>query len=431
MTRVWTAFSFVVAGLVVATLAGGSGGVSRASVAANPPMNTAAPSIGGVARRGQTLSASTGSWSGATPISFGYNWQRCDTHGAGCATIGGATGSTYVLTSSEVGKTVRVLVTATNSDGIAQALSAPSGVVADLGDVPVNKRQPNPSGTAQEGQTIKVDKGDWKGTKPFTYAYQWQRCTAQHPVCTTIAGATSNTYLVTGADVGFRLRAQVVATNVAGQGVTFSNLTDVVVARAAAPANTALPTITGTPAVGRTLAASSGSWAGASGSFRYQWLRCNSGGGACKNIGGATHQTYTLVAADAGSTVRVAVTASNKAGSTTATSNAVFVPGTPPPSGGGAIDLGRGVTSVPVSGLVAHPDRLRISQMKLSPQPFGTRFGIFTARFRVMVEGTNHVVRGALVTVVGIPYGWIVKQPERATGVDGWVTFRIQTTAKM
>ena len=78
----------------------------------------------------------------------------------------------------------------------------------------------------------------------------------------------------------------------------------------------------GTTVVGQTLTASSGSWSGSSTSYAFQWKRCDSGGANCINVAGATGQTYTLVAGDAGSTMRVSVTATNSTGSTTASSAA-------------------------------------------------------------------------------------------------------------
>jgi Concanavalin A-like lectin/glucanases superfamily len=94
----------------------------------SPPSNTAPPAIAGEAQQGQALSASPGSWSGTQPISFAYQWQRCDTSGANCTNIGSA-GSTYVLTSSDVGSTIVVAVTASNSAGSGTAVSAATPVV--------------------------------------------------------------------------------------------------------------------------------------------------------------------------------------------------------------------------------------------------------------------------------------------------------------
>jgi hypothetical protein len=89
----------------------------------------------------------------------------------------------------------------------------------------------------------------------------------------------------------------------------------------AAPVNTALPTISGTAAVGQTLTASDGTWTNAPTSYAYQWLRCNGGGNSCVGVANGTQKTYTLVGADAGHTMRVRVTATNADGSASAESD--------------------------------------------------------------------------------------------------------------
>ena len=85
------------------------------------------------------------------------------------------------------------------------------------------------------------------------------------------------------------------------------------------PANTAAPAITGTTVAGQTLGASNGSWSGSPTSFAYQWQRCDATGAACANLG-AANQSYVVQPADIGQTLRVVVTASNAAGSASATS---------------------------------------------------------------------------------------------------------------
>src|SRR5262249_30837047 len=76
-----------------------------------------------------TLQASSGSWSGS-PGSFGYQWRRCDSSGAGCADVAGATAQSYQVAAADVGATLRVRVTATNAGGSASADSAQTGIVA-------------------------------------------------------------------------------------------------------------------------------------------------------------------------------------------------------------------------------------------------------------------------------------------------------------
>jgi hypothetical protein len=85
------------------------------------------------------------------------------------------------------------------------------------------------------------------------------------------------------------------------------------------PVNTTAPAVTGTATVGSTLSCTMGNWSYAPTSYAYQWLH----NGA--NIAGATNPTRVLIAADSGTNVSCRVTATNPAGSTPATSNAIAV----------------------------------------------------------------------------------------------------------
>ena len=97
------------------------------------PSNTSPPTISGTPREGETLTANPGSWSGTGPIVFAYQWQRCGQNGANCSNIVGATAQTYRLTSPDVGRTLRVVVTATHATGSSTATSAPTAVVQAAG----------------------------------------------------------------------------------------------------------------------------------------------------------------------------------------------------------------------------------------------------------------------------------------------------------
>jgi type IV pilus assembly protein PilA len=94
-----------------------------------------------------------------------------------------------------------------------------------------------------------------------------------------------------------------------------------------APANTALPTISGATYVGDELQTSNGSWSNSPVSYAYQWRLCDSGGVNCSDISGATAVSYTIQTGDAGHTARVVVTATNEGGSAPATSaQSGFIP---------------------------------------------------------------------------------------------------------
>ena len=95
-------------GLIVLMLVG----AGSATAATTKPQNTVRPTISGVAKQGEVLTADPGTWSGTQPIAFTYQWRRCDTSGANCANIIGATSKTYTLTSVDVGNRLRPTVPA-------------------------------------------------------------------------------------------------------------------------------------------------------------------------------------------------------------------------------------------------------------------------------------------------------------------------------
>ena len=93
------------------------------------PANSSLPAISGTAQAGQMMNASPGSWTGSTPMSYAYQWRRCDSTGTGCADIVGATGQSYSVTSADVGGALRVAVIASNGFGSSVATSPASATV--------------------------------------------------------------------------------------------------------------------------------------------------------------------------------------------------------------------------------------------------------------------------------------------------------------
>jgi hypothetical protein len=104
-------------------------GVAATNRNAAAPSNTAPPVISGTPEVGKTLSTTNGTWSGTTPFTFGYHWRRCDRTGGSCADIAGATDNTYKVENADSDRTLRVVVTAKNSDGSDSATSVPTAVV--------------------------------------------------------------------------------------------------------------------------------------------------------------------------------------------------------------------------------------------------------------------------------------------------------------
>jgi len=187
---------------------------------------------------------------------------------------------------------------------------------------PVSSAPPSISGTPTQGQTLTEQHGTWSGN-PTAYAYQWQDCDPTGASCSAIQGATGQSYVLGASDVAHTIRVQEIASNAAGSGapVTSAPTTLVGPAPVYRPRAESRPSISGNPRVGEMLSAGSGSWSGTPPiSYTYQWQRCDP---RCAAIPGATAQTYTLAAADAGRRVRVLVGASNLAGSASGHSRAV------------------------------------------------------------------------------------------------------------
>jgi hypothetical protein len=94
------------------------------------PKNTAAPSISGTTKEGGVLTLNKGTWTGAQPITYTYQWQRCDATAGTCADIAGQTGATYTLTSADVSSAIRAVVTAKNAKGATVADTANTDLIA-------------------------------------------------------------------------------------------------------------------------------------------------------------------------------------------------------------------------------------------------------------------------------------------------------------
>ena len=318
------------------------------------PANTAPPTISGTPAQGKTLTGTRGTWSN-NPSSFESRWLRCSHDGGQCGTIGGARTPVYVLTSADVGHTLRYAVRAANRAGSTTVFSAPTAVVATAQQPvphgPQNTAPPRISGTAQQGQTLRADRGDWANS-PGEYDYAWLRCDANGANCGDISGAHGTSYGLTASDVGHTLRFKVTAKNKGGSAAALSSPTAVIAAapKQSQPANTSLPTISGTLLAGNTLTGSPGTWRNNPADFDYQWLRCNKNGDGCDGIN-AHATTYRLTEADTGHALRFRVIAKNAAGSTAATSapTAIVTASarptlSSPPSVSGAPQEGRALT---------------------------------------------------------------------------------------
>jgi hypothetical protein len=101
---------------------------------------------------------------------------------------------------------------------------------------PANTSAPTIRGTTSEGSTLTVNNGNWSGTAPINYTYQWLRCDQNGGSCSNISGATQQTYVLKAVDNQNTLRARVTATNSEGAASQTTVPTGLVQAAPQAPA---------------------------------------------------------------------------------------------------------------------------------------------------------------------------------------------------
>ncbi|NDA79841.1 MAG: hypothetical protein EBX92_01685 [Actinobacteria bacterium] len=353
--------------------------ISPAS-ASGPTPNTA-PIISGTLAVGQTLSASTGSWT-PTPASYTYQWWSCSSQvESTCSLITGATNSTYTLVLNDGGNFFYVQVTALTAGGGTTAKSAISGRVLTQ---PTNIVAPAISGSVLVGTTLSLSSGTWSGVGFFlrgqvsiaanafnlagsafsgftnqissepitvtlpsitglvavdevltatrgtfaafplpTFTQQWQSCTSTDiTTCAPIEGANTLSYTIKDADVGKYFRIMVTASNNLGVKGSPSALTTIAI-RTALPANTAAPTISGAAIDRQTLTLTIGTWTGVpTPTTTTVWQVCSDlAGASCADIPTATTSSLKLTFADLGKYFRAKVTATNRIGTASSTSN--------------------------------------------------------------------------------------------------------------
>ena len=230
-------------------------------------------------------------------VSYSYQWLSSrDTE------IDGATGSTYTLQATDLGKIIKVRVTFTDDAGNEETLtSAATDAVEARPNSPATGA-PTISGTAQVGETLTVDTSgisDADGVTNAEFAYRWQADGAD------ISGATDSTYTLVDADEGTALiESPVTFTDDAGHEETLTSAATAAVEPKPNTPATGAPAISGTAQVGETLTADTSGISDADGltnvAYSYQWLSSRD-----TEIDGATSSTYTPQASDNGKTIKV------------------------------------------------------------------------------------------------------------------------------
>jgi hypothetical protein len=308
------------------------------------PQIQTAPVISGTIVTGQTLSCTTGVWTG-TPTSYAYQWKSNGVN------IGGATNSTFVLTGAESGTYITCAVTPTNHIGVGQAATsntvgwvdydayaeatASSGSVSAIG----NYTYATKIFAVDNGATVTSIGYYTTGAKSITvklfrrnsvnnytvvaekdYSHLgsgWEDVTLDTPY---IVPATGDYYagLYTSGVVNYlsNTTRALVAGNLTGTGTltddSNNNTPNIRVngfKKVGLPVNTVSVAISGTASEGSTLTATPGTWTGSGIALTYQWYADSVA------ISGATNSTYVLTSSELGKVITVYEIATNVSGS--------------------------------------------------------------------------------------------------------------------
>ena len=299
---------------------------------------TGAPTIGGTARVGESLTASTSDIADADGLanaSFTYQWLAADID------ISGATGSSYTVVTADEGKVIKVTVSFTDDAGNEESVT--SAATAAVTQPPLT------------ASTHDVPESH-DGATAFTFELRFSEepgggfsATTLRDQALTVSGGTITNVrqLETGKNLKWEITLQPSGNGevtvilpptidcadqgaiCAGDGRVLSVGQAILVLGPQNSAATGVPTINGTAQVGESLTASTSGISDTDGlanaSFTYQWLADDA------DINGATGSSYTLVAADEGKVIKVTVSFTDDAGNEESVTSAATAAVTQPP----------------------------------------------------------------------------------------------------
>ena len=281
-----------------------------------PPGQPAAPTVSATA--GSTTSLDV-TWTAPTntgPAIASYDLQyRAGTSGNFTNGPQNVTGTSAAIGSLAADTSYEVQVRATNADGDGDWSFAGTGrTTATSARAPRPASRPRPAGPPRSTSPGAPRPAPAAPPSPATGSRSPPMAA---PAWTNLVANTSNTtttYAHTGLTAGDTRHYRVSAINANGAG-TASNVDSATIVTNT-PA-TGAPTITGTAQVGQTLTAVTTGIMDADGltspTYTYQWIRVD---GTEADIAGENSSTYTLVAADQGTTLKVRVSFDDDLGHT-------------------------------------------------------------------------------------------------------------------
>jgi hypothetical protein len=262
-----------------------------------------APSITGLVRVGDDLTAHRGTWT-PTPSSLVVTWYIDGTVVEGNDGDGGEPyhGLTYSPETSDAGKQFTIKVTGT------RAGCSPAQTVASAPTIPVhpadyntgqvaNPGTPSLGGDFTVGKTVTASPGTWPAGTQY-HQYRWFVVT---PSGLGLLASTSGPSLRLPGDTYGRQIAVKVAATLDYSALTLSPASDSSPTVAIGTLTGTRPTISGVRKVGRRLTAVRGTWTSGT-TFSYRWFANG------RAITGATARTFTPKPGQAGKRLSVRVT---------------------------------------------------------------------------------------------------------------------------
>lgn len=190
------------------------------------PILNEVPTIAGTVEVGETLTATAGDKDGIPIPVTTWQWQTSDDGSTAWADVDGETASTFLITSNENNKYIRVVQTETNSEGSDTEASVATDPVPAAPDI---TEAPTISGTVEVGETLTAVSGEVTGTPEPTTTWQWQISDDGSTGWTDITDETAETYVIAAGDDAKYLRVVQTETNTEGTDSLESAATTAVV----------------------------------------------------------------------------------------------------------------------------------------------------------------------------------------------------------
>ncbi|MCB0879098.1 MAG: cadherin-like domain-containing protein [Thermoleophilia bacterium] len=319
------------------------------AVVTSPPPIALSPAsqITGSLVEGQVAAVNPGGgFSSISPVTLGYQWQRCAASTGPCTDVPGATASTYAITTADIGSYLLARTIATNDGGSTTSDSYRTGPVVPI--APTATAAPTITGGAMSGTTATASGAAFSSSVPPTITYEWYSCAPDGSDCRYLRVAP--TYDVPVDLVGRRLRVTAHGRTTGGVASIDSAVGPVIVGP---PRWSSSPTMRGVLRDGQLVTVDMVSLGTAPLDVTWTWYRCALDGSACAAVAARTGREALLTTADIGHAIRVRVRVANAYGSIEASTPLVAVADEQPAvvgngSIGGIPRIGQVMTYTPV-----------------------------------------------------------------------------------